>query len=326
MSAQNKVKAVSVVVPVFGDGAALPELAARLTTVLGSGDFRDWELILVNDGSPCWPAIEALTRAYPNIRGINLMRNYGQHNAVLCGIRAARHPGLITMDDDLQHPPEEIPALISLLDAGADVAYGSPATEQHGLWRDVASRLTKFALQSVMGVDVARNVSAFRAFRTELREAFAGYQSPFVSIDVLLTWGTTRFAAVKVRHDPRRLGRSQYTFRKLVSHALNMMTGFSTLPLQLASLVGFVFTLFGLAILGYVITCFFLEGRVVPGFAFLASIIAVFSGAQLFALGIVGEYLARIHSRTMDRPAYVVRQSAAAGEQHPSRAAELGQQ
>jgi undecaprenyl-phosphate 4-deoxy-4-formamido-L-arabinose transferase len=163
-----------------------------------------------------------------------------------------------------------------------------------------------------MGAETARRVSAFRIFRTRLREAFHEYRGPHVSIDVLLTWGTTRFTYVIVRHEPRRLGSSNYTVWKLVNHAFTMMTGFSTLPLQLASVIGFLFTAFGLLILAYVLVNFLVVGSAVPGFAFLASIVAIFSGAQLFALGIIGEYLARIHFRTMDRPAYVVRRTVGA--------------
>ncbi len=128
-----------------------------------------------------------------------------------------------------------------------------------------------------------------------------------MSIDVLLTWGTTRFAAVEVRHDPRLVGRSNYTFRKLVTHALNMMTGFSTWPLQMASLIGFGFTLFGLGVLAYVLVRYVILGYSVPGFPFLASVIAVFAGAQLFALGIIGEYLARMHVRSMGQPMCTIR-------------------
>lgn len=181
--------------------------------------------------------------------------------------------------------------------------------EQHGFLRDQASRITKLALQGAMGAETARRVSTFRLFRTPVREAFAPYRGPYVSIDVLLTWGTTRFSHTTVRHDPRRVGRSTYTLRKLVAHAFTMMTGFSTLPLQLASLVGFVFTFFGLLVLGYVLGTWLVNGSAVPGFAFLASIVALFSGAQLFALGIMGEYLARMHFRTMDRPSYLVRET-----------------
>ena len=161
-----------------------------------------------------------------------------------------------------------------------------------------------------MGAVTARKVSAFRVFRTELRDAFANYQGAFVSVYVLLTWGTTSFASISVRHEQRSIGASNYTFRKLVTHALNMMTGYSILPLQFASVVGFLFTLFGLGVLAYVIGRYIIEGGSVPGFAFLASIIAVFSGAQLFALGIIGEYLARMHFRMMDRPLYTIRAEA----------------
>jgi undecaprenyl-phosphate 4-deoxy-4-formamido-L-arabinose transferase len=171
----------------------------------------------------------------------------------------------------------------------------------------MASQVTKLALQSAMGADIARNVSAFRVFRTRLRNAFASYQSPFVSIDILLTWGTTRFAAVPVRHEPRQIGQSNYTFRKLVTHALNMMTGFSTVPLQMASILGFAFTLFGIGVFIYVMGRFLIQGGSVPGFPFLASVLAIFSGVQLFLLGIIGEYLARMHFRLMDRPAYTIR-------------------
>src|SRR5713101_939165 len=214
------------------------------------------------------------------------------------------------MDDDLQHPPEEIPKLLAMLAQGYDVVYGTPEQKEHGFLRDVASVVTKIALQSAMGAEIARQVSAFRAFRTEVAGAFSQYEGSFVSIDVLLTWGTNRFATTPVHHAPRKQGTSSYTFRKLITHAMNMMTGFSTLPLQLASVVGFTFTLLGMCILGFVLLRYFIHGNPVPGFPFLASIVALFSGAQLFALGIMGEYLARMHFRSMQKPPYVARISA----------------
>jgi len=296
-------------VPVFNSEGTLDELVSRLKTVLSQ--FADeWEIILVNDGSQdeSWRLVCKVARQYSWIRGIDLMRNYGQHNALLAGIREAQYSVIVTMDDDLQNPPEEIPLLLAKLHEGYDVVYGTPAREQHGPWRDLASRVTKLVLQSAMGAETARKVSAFRVFRTQVREAFANYQGPFVSIDVLLTWGTTRFAAVSVRHDPRRIGKSNYTFRKLVTHALNMMTGFSVLPLQLASLMGFCFALFGLLVLVYVLGRYLIQGGSVPGFPFLASTIAIFSGVQLLSLGIIGEYLSRMHFRIMEEPTYVIRQ------------------
>jgi glycosyltransferase involved in cell wall biosynthesis len=300
---------ISAVVPVYRSVGSLATLHQRLTRALQALADR-YEIVLVEDGGGdgSWSVIASIARHDPHVRGIRMSRNYGQHNALLCGIRAARYELIVTLDDDLQNPPEEIGTMLALLTEDVDVVYGTPMVEHHGFLRDQGSRITKLALQSAMSAETARNVSAFRLFRTRLRDAFATYRGPFVSIDVLLTWASTRFSHVPVRHEPRAIGKSNYTFRTLVTHAFNMMTGFSTLPLQVASVIGFLFTVFGLAVLGYVLVTFVINGgSVVPGFAFLASIIAIFSGAQLFALGIIGEYLARVHFRTMDRPTYLVR-------------------
>lgn len=307
-----RISGMSVVVPVYGSEAILPELVRRLEPVLAA-NADEFELILVNDCSPdgSWKVICDLAREHSWICAVNLMRNYGQHNALLCGIRTARYDVIVTMDDDLQHPPEEIPKLLARLAEGYDVVYGRPEQEQHGFGRDFASWFTKLALQNVMGAEIARQVCAFRAFRSQVAKAFEHYEGSFVSIDVLLTWGTNRFAAIPVNHQPRKQGASGYTFRKLMTHAMNMMTGFSTMPLQIASLVGFVFTLFGFFVLAWVLSRYLLNGNPVPGFPFLASIIALFSGAQLFALGIIGEYLARMHFRSMQKPPYVVRDTKA---------------
>jgi glycosyltransferase involved in cell wall biosynthesis len=310
MAASLLVDGLSVVVPVYESRDSLDQLCARLKPVL-EGSASRFELILVNDGSRdgSWDIVRSLANQHAWIRGFDLMRNYGQHNALLCGLRETRYDLIVTMDDDLQHPPEEIPILLGKLHEGFDVVYGTPVSHPHSFARNIASRLTKYALQGAMGAKTAGQVSAFRVLRKEVCSAFTQYRNTFVSIDVLLTWGTQRFAAVPVRHDPRPLGTSHYTFAKLTRHALNMVTGYSTRPLQLASLIGFAFTLFGMGILAFVLGRYLIAGGSIPGFPFLASIIAIFSGAQLFALGIIGEYLARIHSRTLDRPAYVVRYS-----------------
>lgn len=306
---------ISVVIPVYNAEQNLQNLYEQLIPAL-EAIADHFEVIMVEDHGTdnSWKIINQLRAQDKRICGTRLSRNYGQHNALLCGIRSARYDTILTMDDDLQNPVSEIPILFTKLAEGFDVVYGTPQQEQHGLLRNLASRITKRALQGAMGVDTARNVSAFRVFRTRLREGFKDYRSPFVSIDVLLTWSTTSFAAVKVRHEPRLEGQSNYTLGKLVHHAFNLVTGFSTFPLQVASLAGFFFSLFGFAVLAWVLGRYFIDGSSVPGFAFLASIIAIFSGAQMFALGIFGEYLARIHFRTMDRPPYVVEQTSKTNE------------
>ena len=297
----------SIVIPVYNSESSLGILIDQLDQDL-STMCKEFEIILVNDGScdGSWEAINNLVNDHPWVHGINLMRNYGQHNALLCGIRAAKYPITVTMDDDLQHPPSQIRLLLDKLDEGYSVVYGTPINEQHGIWRDLSSQITKLVLQGAMGAQTARKVSAFRVFRTELRNSFASYNGSFVSIDVLLTWGTTNFASIPVQHDPRRIGVSNYSLKKLVTHAINLMTGFSTLPLQFASLSGFFFAFTGMIVLFYVVGRYLIQGGSVQGFPFLASTIAIFSGAQLFALGIIGEYLARMHFRLMDKPSYTV--------------------
>ncbi|MFZ5882040.1 MAG: glycosyltransferase family 2 protein [Chloroflexota bacterium] len=300
---------ISVVVPVYKGAQTLEALVQRLGEVLPKNAV-EYELILVDDGSPdsSWEVIERLAREQAWVRGVKLLRNFGQHNATLCGIRAAHHEVIVTLDDDLQNPPEEMPLLLAKLEQGYDVVYGSPQQVRQNLWRSLASHVIRLVLRNVMGNEVAWQVSPFRAFHTRVRNAFANYSSPSVFIDVLLTWGAARFAAVPVRQDARAAGVSTYTFGKLLSLAMNMLTGFSTLPLRAASTIGFLFTLFGLGVLAYVLGRYVILGYSIPGFPFLASVIAIFSGATLFALGIMGEYLARIYTHSMGQPPYVVRE------------------
>jgi len=311
-------RGVSVVIPVYNAEKTIAAVCAQVAEVL-DGAGRPFEIVLVedraHDGS--WEVIRELAQFDHRIRGIRMSRNFGQHCALLCGIRAARYPVCATLDDDLQHPPSETLKLLEVLDSGYDVVYGTPIHERHGVFRDMASRMTKLALQKAMGAETARNVSAFRVFRTSVRDAFTDFRGPFVSIDVLLTWGTGSFTSVPVRHDPRELGESNYTLGMLVAHALNMLTGFTAIPLQLASVLGFGFAAFGVGILVYVLAMYAIYGHAVPGFTFLASVIAIFSGAQLFAIGMIGEYLARMHFRVMDKPAYVVGETTTSGRPVP---------
>ena len=301
---------VSVVVPVYRSEKSIAlvveELARELPKVAD-----EWEAILVEDsgGDGSWAVIRQLAATYSFVRGYQLMRNFGQHNALLCGIRAAQFEFILTVDDDLQHPIESIGAMLEKLDEGFDVVYGAPATERHSPLRNLASVATKLALQGAMGAHTARRVSAFRVFRARLRDSFAAYNGPLVNIDVLLTWGTTKFVAIPVEHRARTIGQSNYTVGKLLTHAFNMITGFSTLPLRFASFLGLAMTAFGSVILVYIILSQVFAFRFeVPGFTFIAALVSIFAGAQMFALGIIGEYLARMHLRIMDRPVYVVRQ------------------
>jgi glycosyltransferase involved in cell wall biosynthesis len=299
---------LSIVVPVYNAENSLPELIERLEPVLNTCS-KNYEVILVNDGSRdgSWKIINRLAAEHPWVIGIDLMRNYGQHNALLEGILAARQEVIVTLDDDLQNPPEEIPKLLEKLGEGYDVVYGRPARKEHSLWRRIGSGIIRRVLRSAVGPDIAKNVSSFRALRSQVRVAFQDYRGPFIIIDAPLAWATSRFGAVTVRHDRREGSKSNYNFRRLLSQSFNALVGFSVQPLKFASLIGFVLTLFGLGVLGYAVVMYLLQGHTLPDMPFLASIIAIFSGAQLLVLGITGEYLSRMYFRTMGRPGSIVR-------------------
>jgi glycosyltransferase involved in cell wall biosynthesis len=308
-SADNpEVRDVSVVIPVYRGEQSVPELVGRLLAMFEESGL-DGEIILVNDGSPdgSWPAIAALAHAHANILGINLMRNYGQHRAILCGIRAARKSTIVLMDDDLQHRPEDLPRLIAKLNEGYDVVYGAPLKAAHPGWRMFLSVNIKRMITALLGGSIALPPSSYIAFRTQIRRAFDAYTGPDVVLSLSFAWSTTRIATISVSHDPRKYGRTTYNFRRLASMTLKMLTAYSIAPLRLASIIGFVFTLFGLGVFIYAVDIA-LTRHSVPGFPFLASLIALMSGAQLFTVGIIGEYLALMYRRSLGGPSYVVRE------------------
>ena len=300
---------ISIVVPVYNSSDTLPHLVDELGKILP--DVANvFELVLVNDGSPdqSWEVISALSQTHSWVRGINLSRNYGQHNATLCGIRQANYEIIVIMDDDLQNPPGEIPKLLEKLKEGYDVVYGVSRKRQQVWWKSLSSRIVKRAIASVMGLRTVRDIGAFKAFHADIRNSFESFRSPDVLVDVLLSWGTSRFASVTVDEAPRGTGKSNYTLFKLIKVSLLVLTSYTTIPLRFASILGFMFTLFGVGVLIYVLVIYFTLGSI-DGFPFLASTITIFSGVQLFALGIIGEYLARVFERTGGRPTYTISQT-----------------
>ena len=297
---------ISVLVPVYRSSISLPQVVARTQTALADVVH---EIILVEDasGDATWETVQALVSQNPNVRGLRLGRNAGQHSALLAGVRAARFTVVVTLDDDLQNPPEEIPRLVEALDQlQADVVYGVPVDAAHAGWRRGSGWLVRRSMKSVLGVSEVVNMSSFRAFRTELRDSFAVNLGPGVSLDALLAWGSSRFASVEVRHDARRYGQSTYSLGKLFRFALDTLTGYTTVPLRITTALGFATAAAGLLVMFVFVLIPFAKGISVQGFPFLASIIILFSGIQLVTLGVMGEYLGRMHFRIMNRPEYVV--------------------
>jgi glycosyltransferase involved in cell wall biosynthesis len=300
-------RSISVVIPVFNAEASLGPLAARLESVLAAGS----EVVLVDDASHdrSWAEIEKIVRDRPNWRGVQLGRNSGQHAALLVGIRMATCEIVVTMDDDLQHRPEDVHLLVDALGDDVDLVYGATVQEEHGVVRSVLSRVVKRTLRAALGVAHAESTGAFRCFRRDLRDAFEHVNDAYVSIDVLLSWATSRMSAVDVEMEQRAAGRSGYTFRRLVRHTFNMVTGYSAAPLRLVAYVGTALGVLGLGSLTYVLVRFFIGESSVPGFTFLASLLSLVGGIQMIAIAVIGEYLGRVHFRTLGRPPYYVRRT-----------------
>lgn len=300
---------VSVVVPCFRSAATLPPLVARLAAALDGHTAGHEVILVVDDGAEdTWSTARGLADRHPNVQAIRLARNYGQHNALVAGARAARYEVLVTMDDDLQHPPEEVPVLLAALAPDVDLVYGVPVAEEHGACRSLASRLVKAGLTGVFGVRDARKISAFRAFRSFLVNGLENVSGPSVSVDVALAWASSRVATASVQMRERASGRSGYTLRTLLRHTTNMVLGYSTTPLRLVTVVGFATGALGVALLTQVVYQYLTGATTVAGYTTLASMVALFSAAQLVALGILGEYVGRIHANGMGRPTYVVRE------------------
>ena len=301
---------VSVVIPCYGSCATLPSLVERLHASLPP-IAEAFEVILVIDGSPdeTYAVARGLGREHhETVRTVLLRRNYGQHNALLAGVMRARYEVAVTMDDDLQHRPETVGALIEALsDPRIDLVYGVAEQEEHGFTRSMASRAVKASL-AASGVPNAKEVSSFRAFRTELRSGFAHVADAHASLDVLLSWTTTSVQRVLVPMDHRSDGRSNYSFASLSRHAMNMITGYGTAPLKLVSWMGLICSILGFGLFVSVLVRYWTGGIEVAGFTTLASMLAILSGALMLSIGILGEYIGRLHFRSMQRPTFLVKE------------------
>ena len=244
---KNRIPEYSVVVPVYNSEGSLRELYTRLNAVFSSLKLS-WEIVLVNDCSKdeSWKVLRELVQAQQNVKAINLMNNFGQHNALMCGFHHACGKYVITMDDDLQHPPEEIPELISRMQRGDySVVYGQYARKRHGALRDFVSASVNDLLSRITGSGY--RVTSFRIIEQEVVKKIINYSQYNVMIDVFIkdTVASSYIGHVLVEHHSRKIGKSNYSFRKLFWYAVNMIFNYTVWSLRLATLLGFFFSVIG---------------------------------------------------------------------------------
>ena len=303
---QSKVK-FSVVIPVFNEEGNLEPLYTRLTKVMDSLDGPH-EIIFVDDGSidGSFQILKGLHETDKNIKVIRFTRNFGQHPAVMAGFNASKGETIITLDADLQNPPEEIPKLLDKLDEGYEVVFGVFQQRKHSAFRRAGSRFAKWVLARILPVE-ATDLSGFRVLRsyTVTQLNLLNEKSKF--LDGLLCWMGYKVGKVEVAHEERHSGKTKYTPFKLLSLWLDMVVSFTDLPLKIAIFGGLFLGMVGFALALFYLIRYFLYGFGVPGFATIVILITFFSGVQLFALGILGEYIGRMNKEVKNKPEYIAR-------------------
>jgi polyisoprenyl-phosphate glycosyltransferase len=299
---------LSIIVPVYRSEECLPELARRVQTAL-SGHIRDYELILVNDASPddSWQVIESLARTHRFVVGVNLRKNVGQDNAIMAGMHHASGDAVVVMDDDLQHDPADIPALCEALRGGFDVAYAAFDHKRQALWKNLGSWFNDRVAVVVLGKPKNVYLSPYKALRREVVAEIVKYDGPFTYVDGIIFNITSNITQVTATHHPRFAGRSNYSLLRSIRVWLKLATGFSVIPLRLATIIGGVISLLSFfAALFFVVQALVLD-RIPEGYPSLIVTLFFLGGMQLMGLGAVGEYVGRIFLTQNKTPQFTVK-------------------
>lgn len=303
----NETVKISFVVPVYNGAPMLESLCSRLVPI--GEKYGCYEIILVDDGSrdnSC-QVIAGLQRTFSKVCLIRLSRNFGQHNATMAGLSHARGEVIVTLDQDLQHPPEEIPRLIEKLEEGFDVVYGLPQKRAHSVYRNATSEFSKWLSSKILATALDGNFSSFRVIRSWVVQEIARYKSFYIFLDGYISWTTANVGGVPVPN-PKSDYASQYRLFRLITHGINLVVNFSIRPLQFASYAGFFSAFIGLVLAMFVVIDKLLYDVPVQGWTSLIVVILVIGGAQIAFLGLIGEYIGRILMNTNSAPNYVVRE------------------
>ncbi|MBN1588323.1 MAG: glycosyltransferase family 2 protein [Pirellulales bacterium] len=298
----------SIVIPCWQSGPWIEDLVARIETAMQSVG-EPFELILVNDASPdnvTWPAIRAAAEKHAWVRGFDMLFNVGQFRAIICGFEQARGSYVVTMDDDLQHPPEELPKLVQAVRDNPDMlcVFGAYVGKKHSWWRNLGTGLFRWIMQKAYNKPAGIQTTSFRIIKRELVETLVHYRTSRPLFGPLIVQTTRRVMTVPVDHHPRPHGKSGYSLWRLVGHTFDGIIHASTIPLKFFSLIGFFAS--GLAfILSVWLLCrWTLGGITVPGYTSTMLVITFFSGLILAGIGVVGEYVARVIAEVTGPPRY----------------------
>ncbi|MEK7340719.1 MAG: glycosyltransferase [Candidatus Binatota bacterium] len=309
MTELGKRSDLSVVIPLYNEAVTIDRLHNRLSSTLESLG-RSYEIIYVDDGSTDGTPelLRLLQLRDPSVRVIVFNRNYGQHAAVVAGFERATGEVIVTLDGDLQNPPEEIPKLLAKIKEGYDVVGGWREGRQDSLIRRGLSYMINQVTSMIVGVKMRDYGCMLRAYRREVVERICQCQEISSFIPVLANYFAGSVAEVPVAHSPRRSGRSKYTPFRLLRLNFDLLTGFSLLPIQVVSFAGIVISFLGLGFALFLGVRRLMVGPEVEGVFTLFAILFFFVGLQILALGLIGEYIGRIYMEVRRRPRYVVKE------------------
>jgi undecaprenyl-phosphate 4-deoxy-4-formamido-L-arabinose transferase len=292
---------LSIVVPVYRSAECLEALIAAIAAALVPRGIS-YEVILVNDGSPdrTWEVVVALCRTHPEVVGVDLRKNFGQDNAILAGLRLVHGRSVAVMDDDLQHNPADLPALLAKLEEGADVVYADFRVKRQAAWKNLGSWFNGKFAEWILDKPKGIYLSPYKVFRREVAELICRYDGPEPYVDALLFQVTSRFAQLPVEHQRRHAGRSNYSLRRSIAVWARLATGYSVRPLRLVTWFGL-----GLGLMGGMLAIVVIFYRLlypedfeasVAGWASLMVTQLLLGGARMVFLGILGEYVGRMHA------------------------------
>ena len=303
---------LSIVIPVYNCEDILDELINQITSEIKKkiNLYKNYEIILVNDKSTdnSWRKIKEIAANKKNVMGINLSKNFGQHNALMAGIKSSRGDFLITMDDDLQHSPSYIIDIINKLNEGFDVCYTKYQNNKYSFLKKLGSTINDRVANIVL--DKPKNIylSSFRGVRRNVINELKKFNGPYVYLDGIILNITNNIGSINVKHKRRLKGNSGYSFKKLFSLWLKVFTNSSIFPLRVASVTGFIITIISL-FFAILLIIFKIKNPEIPqGWTSIATFIFFFSGVQLLALGIIGEYIGRIFINLNQKPQYIIQE------------------
>jgi glycosyltransferase involved in cell wall biosynthesis len=297
---------LSVVVPCFNEGPGLRELYRRLTATCR--EMGDFEIILVNDGSrdDTWNVMRELADRDPRVELINLSRNHGHQLALTAGLRFARGQRILIMDADLQDPPELLPEMMDLIDNGADVVFGQRRRRQgESPFKTLTAKLFYQLLRRMTDVDIPADTGDFRLMSRRSLDVLNSMPEQSRFIRGMVSWIGLKQVPLLYDREPRFAGQTKYPLLKMVRFAIDAISGFSIVPLRIASIAGAIIGVISFIMLSYTLGTW-LFGQTVVGWTSLATILLSVSSVQLLVLGIMGEYLGRLYMQSKDRPLFII--------------------